>query len=182
MLNKFASAIVLLGVTCAASVCHGQADGPVTEKPVLVVPNIRKGNLKTAASLSLSGTTRTGRQTSFFLSANSQLFLVDHFSLGIDFSVERGVLKGDKVVSLAGPAATYFFLESNQLGAYVELRAQMGFTDATIQGRYIAGAGLEYFITPSVAIGPSFLVNYSLRKAYPNYWSYGVYANFGIYL
>ncbi|MBS1985561.1 MAG: hypothetical protein JST16_15465 [Bdellovibrionales bacterium] len=148
-----------------------------------VAPNIHQGNFKTGGSFYYGTTTSKGAQSEYYLGSTTEYFVMDHLALGGDFSVERGGVDGDHVVSLIGPAASYYFLESNQITAYAEFKFLKGLTDNTIQARYMGGVGLQYFITPSVAIGPSFYSSYVMRQnTSNNYWTYYFYVNFGLYL
>jgi len=112
------------------------------------------------------------------LNTETEYFLIDRFSLGGSFVL---LDTSTSATNLAlGPSATFFFLRDGKWASYIGLGFGFGLTSATTDWALLSDVGLEYFITPSVAIGPSFFYNHSNDGGSVN--RYGVLANFGIYL
>ena len=142
--------------------------------------NIDLGNWNMAGFLSFvksSGLGTDGAQYS--ASVTGKYFLVDRFALGLSLGVDGAT---DEIpVASVGPTASYFFWQSGKLASHVDVGVRVGLTSATVRSVLLGSVGLEYFLAPTVALGPALFYNYYSSR-YSDYQRYGLSFNLGIYL
>lgn len=118
--------------------------------------NIHRGNVETGGSVSFSyvSPSGSGSLTSFSLSSPTQYFLIDRFSLGAAINYFHSSLGVDSLG--VGPSATYYFWTQDRLATFAgEEFTYNKFPGVDYFFNNRAKLGINYFITPSVAIGPS---------------------------
>jgi hypothetical protein len=115
----------------------------------------------------------------FSASLTAKYFLINRLALGIGGGVDAG--PGESAAASVGPAASYFFWSDGKLAAHADLGFRYGLTDTTVPWFITSQIGVNYFFTPSVAMGPSVYLNhYSSR--YADFQRYGAQVNIGVYL
>lgn len=142
--------------------------------------NIYEGNWNVRGYFDF--TKHSGRRddvSEFAVSLAGRYFLKDRIAMGLSFGFESS---GDyESVGSLGPTVAYFFWNYDQLASFVGLTFRVGFTDATVSSMVLGELGLEYFIIPSVALGPSLHLNYYNSRR-QDFQRFGVVVNLGIYL
>lgn len=151
--------------------------------------NINQGNVQVGGSISFSNTwpTRGDSVAVFNTDIPVEYFFVDNFSLGGSFGlthVSAGNL--DYTVFSVGPSATYYFLVQDRLTPYAGASLLYTHNDTDDGDNYLqpsAKFGVNYFITPSVAIGPSVRYTHTFRDDNRvDFNGVSIFANFSIYL
>ncbi len=142
--------LILTSVTARAAVTSADEEK--------LYGNITQGHYGISASLNLNSTSTEGTSafTTFRFSARTQYFLADRFGLG---PVLRLTTQSNFTDFSVGPSALYYFWTRERLGAYfsqdVTLRTvtNSGKTSSTCE--LDSQFGLNYFLYPSVAVGPA---------------------------
>jgi hypothetical protein len=153
-MKRFAIALV---VALAAAGARGD------EKPRADEPNLKAGNLRFGANLSLEhdSFSNADTQTLFSGQVPVQYFFAGGLAIGgaLDWSAswvnQQGISQSGGSVGL-GPAITWYFWTQGRFAAYVEPELFFELrTDSLPTTIFVAGAlGAQWFITPSVAFGP----------------------------
>jgi hypothetical protein len=150
--------------------------------------NIAQGNVQTGGNFRFSNTWYKDSTTEsyFLIEIPLQYFVVDRFALGVVVDYSHDALGGASTDELlAGPAFTYYFWTQDKIGAYLSESIVVG-KDTGYSAYYLntAGLGFNYFITPSVALGPAFAYGHLFAGAseYTSYNQLAFVANFSIYL
>ena len=124
--------------------------------------NIHKGNLQTGGTINFSHGWQTGSSfLSLQISSPTEYFLLDHLSLGGTVSYFHSGGPSYNYDSFGvGPSGTYYFWTQDHLAAYLGEEFSYNKTSgSSIYTSYCFNSrtklGVKYFLTPSVAIGPS---------------------------
>ena len=120
--------------------------------------NITQGHAGVSASLSLSSTSieASSAFTTFTFNARGQYFLADRIGLG---PVLRFSTRSNFSTISVGPSAIYYFWTRDRLGVF--LAQDITLLSQTTSGNTFSTVntdsqlGLNYFLYPSVAIGPA---------------------------
>ena len=144
-------------------------------------PNLLLGNYSIGGAITLQKETsaNTSDVTYFDVDLGSEYFVQDTFSVGLAFSLSTITAKD--TTGLLGPAASYFFWQSDRLAAYIHAAYQFGLSDATVKSKLNVKLGLDYFVTPSVAIGPSIFTNHYYSH-YVDFDRYGIMIGISTFL
>ena len=148
--------------------------------PSTTTPNILKGNWYGSGGLSF--TKNAGRKSDaseYVVSLSGSYFLIDHLALGLTLGVDGET--NQNTVAALGPSATYFFWSTSTIATYVGTGFRLGLPDATVDSIMQLRMGLEYFLTSSVAIGPSAFYYYYNSKS-GDYKKYGLLLSLSTYL
>ncbi len=140
--------------------------------------NIYQGNWNVGGSFSISRESDT-ETTRFNLSSEAKYFFADRFALGA--STRLATASGADPLFAIGPDATYFFCTHDQWATYVSAGVRFGITDASWKSVITTQLGAAYFITPSVAFGPSFYFD-RYTGSFTSFSNYGLLFNFGIFI
>lgn len=111
---------------------------------------IHEGDWELGGSTSIY---RSSHFTSFSLTTNAQLFVMDALSVGLEVSYYTSRSYTSRSL---GPVATYYFLVKDKIAPFVSA-APYSWTKATFGPSYYTGrgsVGVKYFLTDSVAFGP----------------------------
>jgi hypothetical protein len=148
--------------------------------------NLHKGNFLTGANFSWEKKwTVDDHASTVDLEIPAQYFVMDHFALGVLFGIshlseeftysDSASLSQKYTTYEIGPAATYYFLEAQRWGFYLEQSIAYLHTssDYDFDGDAFGGSnfailsrsmlGANYFVTSSVAFGPSFRYSHAFR-------------------
>lgn len=113
---------------------------------------INQGDLKVSGEASYDRR-NTGEWT-LELSPKVEYFFLNRFAAGVRLDYKDGDIQRTTVS--IGPAATYYFAIVRRVGFYLDQTVQWvnppGNDDNYFHGE--TGIGLNYFITPNVAVGP----------------------------
>ena len=109
----------------------------------------------------------------------AKYFLIDRVGLGLSFGLSSG--GNEDTVASFGPTASYFFWQSEKLTSRLDLGFRFGLTDATVNSFIQTGLGLDYFILPSVAAGPTLFFNHYMGSR-RNYNIYGIALQLGVFI
>lgn len=130
--------------------------------------NIHKGNIYTGGTLNYSTYYPSGTSGSISqlqLTTPFEYFIVDHFSLGASIywnhTFPSGLVANANDYAI-GPSATYhFWVQDHWTASLSEIFRINSFSFSSYYFSLNSVLGLNYFLTPSVALGPS--VNYRHR-------------------
>ncbi len=169
----------MVSVPAIASTQSGEAkvSAPAT------TANIRTGNWNVGGTFAL--TKRTGRgedgASEVFASFSGKYFLIDRLALGLFFGLDAET--GVPTVASLGPEATYFFWNDGALATFVGLGFRFGLTDATVNSILDTQLGAQYFVVPTVAVGPMlFFSRFNSKFSGQSYQRYGVAFGLNVYL
>jgi hypothetical protein len=155
------------------------------------IGNIHQGDFYTGGSFSLSYNKSSDfSQTTVSLIPSLQYFVVDRLSVGGDFYVTHTSTDSGSTTLGFGPAATYHFFADDKWSAYVGAGAlynKLSFNSSAFSDvNYFSVSGklgLNYFFTPSVALGPELYYTHTFNTdTYVGYNQYNLLIGFGIYL
>lgn len=142
--------------------------------------NINTGNWNVGGSASFAKNSgKSSDSTEFSLGLDARYFLIDRFALGLGLGFDTET--GQSTLATLGPSGTYFFWSDGKLASFAAVGFRFGLTDATIRSIMRGNLGLEYFIVPSVAFGPTLFFNHYNSK-YKDYQRYGLALGLNIYL
>lgn len=127
--------------------------------------NIRKGNFVGGSSFSFS--TLTGRKlgqnySTLEASLGTRYFLIDRLAIGPEFSYNK--TSDEFATALLGPAIQYYFWAQGQMATYLRVDYLIGLNSQTVAGRLHLEVGFDYFIIPSVSVGPYLAFNRTIEK------------------
>lgn len=130
--------------------------------------NIDKGDMLVSGTFSGSrfADSAGNLSTDIDVAVSWQYFLIDRLALGaaVSFDSASELLQafGGTISSASrtygfAPEATYYFWSADRLATYASLFARLNFNEASGQTTWSAGliVGLDFFIYPSVALGPA---------------------------
>lgn len=138
-----------------------------------------KNRLDAAAVLNLL-LGRENNQFSINISGSISYVLIDRFALGFAFGLDRSL--DAEVVATAGLQASFHFWNSGQLAAFSQMGFRLGLTENTVKFPVPFALGLEYFVVPTVAIGPTLFLNHYNDGIYGSFNRYGVAFDLAVYL
>lgn len=143
------------------------------------VSNIHSGNLNVGGYFDFTKSSgRRNDDAAFSANVNAKYFLIDHLALGLGAGLDAD--PGEDAVASIGPTASYFFWNDGKLAAHVDLGFRIGLTDRTVPSFLQSAVGLDYFVAPTVALGPSLFLNH--YNDYRGYQRFGVSFHLGVYL
>lgn len=140
--------------------------------------NINAGNFRAFGSF-LYETNSNGHGNIFELNPGVDYFVKDRLAIGWSFSIEAG--SGFDTIAGLGPEVQYEFWQKDQVATYVRSGIQFGVTDATTREEVLGEVGAQYFLTPSVDIGPYMRYTYFFSH-FQNWDRFDFGAFLGIYL
>jgi hypothetical protein len=117
--------------------------------------------------------------SAFQVSVSASRFIADGFALGASGGLDGAT--GLETVASVGPLVSYYLWSGGRLAPYVSGGIRFGLTEATVNNVLQGIVGLEYFLVPSVAVGPSFFFNH-YNSDFTDYQRYGFTLNLGVYL
>jgi hypothetical protein len=142
--------------------------------------NIQSGNWNAGGNLSFTQDYQGGlNETSYSASVNSEYFLINRLALGMVVGFEAREER--KTSANLGPSATFFFWNEGKIASFVGGAFQVGLTEGSWRSIAQANLGLEYFLVPTVALGPSVYINHYNGK-FNSAQRLGVSLNLGVYL
>lgn len=153
----FGIVIAVMALASATSVSKAHA-GSRTEARA-VYGNITQNHIDIGASMNLSSIDIEGTEayTVFTLSLRSHYYIIDRLGLGALFFLQT---QSNLTNLRFGPSVIYYFWTSDRLGAYAS--QDLSFRSLTLGGATATTAfetdtavGLNYFLTPAVAVGPA---------------------------
>ena len=129
--------------------------------------NINKGNIQADGAASVSNYAPTGQTSSFIVvvSPSVQYFVMNRVSIGGSLYFQHYSSGASWNALGIGPSATWHFWSEGHLSASVS--DGLTVNENTNSRWYLnnsTGLGLNYFITPSVAIGPALVVSYQFSS------------------
>jgi hypothetical protein len=147
--------------------------------------NIHKGNIAAEGSASISFYAPSGRasSTAISVSPSLQYFVVDHLSIGGSLSYHHYSGSDGWTSWGIGPSITWHFWSTGHLSVFAseEIFLNKG-TNLNWYGSNTAGLGMNYFITPSVAIGPLLQTYYQFENSeLPSAFGTSLIGKFSIY-
>ncbi|MBI3558649.1 MAG: hypothetical protein HY074_20470 [Deltaproteobacteria bacterium] len=177
--------LVLAGLLAMTS-GHAQALETVASADQ-IYGNITKGHLGVTASLSLSSTSNEGQSafTVFSFSARSQYFLADRIGLGPVLKLSTQTNFSDLSI---GPSVLYYFWTRDRLGAFISqdvtLRTVSNSGNSGTTFKTESQLGLNYFLYPSVAVGPAvdFIHQFGTASFFSRVNQVSFFGQFSIYL
>jgi hypothetical protein len=142
--------------------------------------NILAGNLNVGGYVDFSSTSGfRDDATTFETSVQAKYFLLNRLALGLAGSTTK--VSGQEAIAYLGPIAAYHFFTTEHASTWAQMGFRFGLTDRAWDNRLTASVGMDYFITPSVAFGPSVYFN-RFNSGSRSARSVGLELNFGIYL
>lgn len=139
-----------------------------------VSPKINQGDWEVNGSMNFSHYDSGYGRNSFSLAASGQKFIVDDFSLGLDGSFYA---YASNTWTSIGPIATKYLWVHESTAPYLSL-LPIVVSKSTSSSYYFysrARAGVKFFLTDSVAVGPAVEMNHSWPKSgssSTNYFSF----------
>ena len=143
--------------------------------------NIHAGNWNVGGNVDFSK--YSGRRNDASTSSASlvgKYFLIDHLALGVGAGVTSA--SDQSTVATVGPTASYFFWnDGHRLATHAEIGIRFGLTSATVLSFDQVAVGADYFLVPTVALGPLLYFDYYNSKV-SDYQRSGLAFNLAIYL
>lgn len=173
----------LLPLICMALMISSAASAAVesnTSETTTSNANILSGNWNVGGYFHfVKNSGRRDDGSEYSTAVTAKYFLIDRVALGLGLGLEAKT--GDDTVANLGPAASYFFWNDGKLATYVGMGFRFGLTDATVNSVIQTSLGAEYFVAPTVAVGPALFYNHYNSK-FADYQRYGVSFILDVYL
>jgi hypothetical protein len=151
----FAIASVLMALAVEVSAAD---DGSTAPAESSIRPNIYSGNWSLGGNLYFAKNSGSVDSTECSTFVAARYFLIDRFALGMVAGFEDTT--DTTAIASLGPSAAYYFLTQGRLAMSALLGFRLGLTDDTYDKIVNSGIGAEYFLTPSVAVGPTAFFTY----------------------
>lgn len=119
--------------------------------------NIHTGNVSTSSSFAFNQVLNSNSTavSTLSLSTDVRYFVIDHLAVGGVFTYDHSSNANSNDVVWLGPGATYFFWTDGKLASKLAASYQFGLGSSMASGMFTTTLGLDYFITPSVDVGPT---------------------------
>jgi hypothetical protein len=143
--------------------------------------NIQSGNWNVGGYVdSMKYAGARNDEVSLSSSVALKYFLIDRLALG--WAVHVDASSEEDSFASTGPIASYFFWNDGKLASYVGAGFRAGLTEATVDTAFQGFLGAEYFVVPSVAVGPSLFLTHYLRDNGTHFQRFGMTFGLSVFL